>query len=114
MEKVFRLTQKDDQEFAKEKLNFFYKDDLIPAEKKTFLTDLKNSFGPYLGVKASTGDTHGLMDASSQIATFGLGFNPQPFFGTAHHLESWLNRFDSENFKHLKKSFTDFLNRKIK
>ncbi len=114
MDKVFRLTQKDDQEFAKEKLNFFYRDDLIPAEKKTFLTDLKNSFGPYLGVKASTGDTHGLMDASSQIATFGLGFNPQPFFGTAHHLESWLNRTDTENFKHLKKSFTDFLKRKIK
>lgn len=114
MDKVFRLTQKDDQKFAKEKLNFFYKDDLIPAEKKTFLTDLKNSFGPYLGVKAETGETHGLMDASSQIATFGLGFNPLPFFGCAHHIESWLNRSDTENFKHLKKSFTEFLKRKIK
>ena len=114
MDKVFRLTQKDDQVFAKEKLNFFYKDDLIPAEKKTFLTDLKNSFGPYLGVKAASGETHGLMDASSQIATFGLGFNPLPFFGTAHHIESWLNRPDTENFKHIKNSFTDFLKRKIK
>jgi 4-aminobutyrate aminotransferase-like enzyme len=112
MDKVFKLTQKQDQEFANKKLAQYYKDDLIPAEKKPFLTDLKNSFGPYLGIKTETGETHGLMDASSQIATFGLGFNPQPFFGVAHHLESWLNRADTENFKHLKKSFTNFLKRK--
>ncbi len=113
MDKVFQLTQKADQEFANKKLALYYKDHLIPAEKKPFLTDLKNSFGPYLGIEAENGKTHGLMDASSQIATFGLGFNPQPYFGCTHHIESWLNRGDTENFKHLKKSFVDFLKRKI-
>ncbi|TDJ08470.1 MAG: aminotransferase class III-fold pyridoxal phosphate-dependent enzyme [Deltaproteobacteria bacterium] len=107
-----KLTQKDDQDFAKEKLAQFYANDLIPAEKKHFLTDLKESFGPYLGVEARNGETNGLMDAASQIATLGLGFNPSIFFGVAHHLEAHLNDKSSPHFKKLRKSFEAFLKRK--
>jgi len=108
-----KLTQKDDQDFAKEKLRYFYDNDLIPAEKKNFLTELKESFGPYLGVEARNGETNGLMDAASQIATLGLGFNPTIFFGVAHHLEAILNDKHSPHFKKLRKSFEAFLKRKI-
>ena len=54
-----KLTQKDDQDFAKEKLEKFYANDLIPPEKKNFLTDLRESFGPYLGGESRSGETNG-------------------------------------------------------
>lgn len=107
-----KLTQKDDQDFAKDKLKQFYANDLIPPEKKNFLTDLRESFGPYLGVESRDGETNGLMDAASQIATLGLGFNPSVFFGVAHHLEAHLNDKNSPHFKKLRKSFETFLKRK--
>jgi acetylornithine/succinyldiaminopimelate/putrescine aminotransferase/GNAT superfamily N-acetyltransferase len=107
-----KLTQKDDQDFAKEKLEQFYANDLIPPEKKHFLTELKESFGPYLGVEARNGETNGLMDAASQIATLGLGFNPSIFFGVAHHLEAHLNDKTTPHFKKLRHSFEAFLKRK--
>ena len=108
-----KLTQKDDQDFAKEKLAEFYANDLIPPEKKNFLTDLRKSFGPYLGVESRSGETNGLMDAASQIATLGLGFNPSTFFGVAHHLEAHLNDKNTPHYKKLRKSFESFLKRKI-
>ena len=80
-----------DQEHSNQKLTEFYKDNLIPAEKKTYLTDLKAGQGPYLGIEGHDNKPKFIMDAASQIATLGLGFSPSVFFGTAHLLESWTN-----------------------
>ncbi len=77
---------KNDAELGKNILNHFYKDKMIPAEKKNYVTSLKNSFGPYLGIQSSENKTHFILDAASQIATLGHGFNPSVFFGTANFL----------------------------
>ena len=33
-----------------------------------------------MGIEGPNGETHFMLDAASQIATLGLGFNPLPFF----------------------------------
>ena len=49
-----------------------------------------------MGIEAPNGETHYLLDAASQIATLGLGFNPMAFFGVAHHEEAWEQINDSK------------------
>lgn len=90
------------------KLQSFYDRGWLPAEKKTYLTKLSHGMGPYL----PTEKDQFLLDASSQIATLGFGFNASPLFGTGHHLESWWNRKDTMHFQGIRRSFTDFLKRK--
>ena len=104
---------KNDAELGKNILNHFYKDKMIPAEKKNYVTSLKNSFGPYLGIQSSENKTHFILDAASQIATLGHGFNPSVFFGTSQFLESWTNDPSTPDFQLLRKSFLNFLNRKL-
>jgi hypothetical protein len=81
------LIQKSDEAYAKEKLDKYYADNLLPAEKKLYLTELRSSHGPYMGIEGSDGKAHYLMDAASQIATLGLGFNSSVFLGPAHQLK---------------------------
>ncbi len=94
-------------------LSKYYQEDLIPAEKKTYITNLRESIGPYLGIEAKDGSTHYLLDAASQIATLGHGFNPSVFFGSSHFLESWLNDSTTKEFKKMRISFQNFLIRKL-
>jgi acetylornithine/succinyldiaminopimelate/putrescine aminotransferase/GNAT superfamily N-acetyltransferase len=107
-----KLISDKDQKHSTEKLNQYYKDDLIPPEKKTYLTDLVHSRGPYMGIEGENGEPSYLMDAASQIATLGLGFNPSVFFGVAHLQESWTNNNKGEEYLKLKKAFHNFLQRK--
>ncbi len=107
-----KLINKDDEQYAHDKLQVYYTNKLIPAEKKTYLTHLKKSQGPYMGIETPQGETHYLMDAASQIATLGLGFNPSVFMGTAHYQEAWSNNQQGEDFQQVRKSFEAFLERK--
>lgn len=107
------LVNQQDEQHSLAKLKHFYDQGLIPPEKKGYLTDLRHSVGPYMAVESADGESHFILDAASQIATLGLGFNPGSFFGCAHFLESWLNdRWSPEALK-VRKAFDDFLNRKL-
>jgi len=111
---TIKLINENDQEHSTQKLNQYYQNDLIPPEKKTYLTDLVHSQGPFMGIEGADGNASYLMDAASQIATLGLGFNPSVFFGTAHLLESWTNNTTGEEYLRLKNAFHSFLQRKLK
>jgi len=106
------INQKD-AEHGLEILRKYYAGNMIPAEKKTYLTKLKNSIGPYMGIEASDGSTHYLLDAASQIATLGHGFNPSIFFGASQFLESWMNDPTTKEFKNTRKAFINFFERKL-
>jgi 4-aminobutyrate aminotransferase-like enzyme len=106
------IINQQDSDHSSEKLQAYYSNEMIPAEKKTYLTNLKESTGPYMAVQAPNGEAHHFMDAASQIATLGLGFSPAVFMGSAHFLESWINNPLSENFKNIDKAFHNFLKRK--
>lgn len=108
-----KLINKNDEIFAKKELEKLYDNKKAPAEKKEYLTDLKNGRGPYFAVETSDGSPHYFMDAASQIATLGLGFNPSSFFGTNHLEECWTNEQHTQNFLNLKKSLNDFFQRKL-
>jgi acetylornithine/succinyldiaminopimelate/putrescine aminotransferase len=107
------IINSQDSEFGHDILKKYYADNMIPAEKKTYLTKLRNSIGPYMGIESSDGTTHYLLDAASQIATLGHGFNPSIFFGTSEFLESWINDATTKDFKDMKASYINFFNRKL-
>lgn len=102
-----------DSEFGHDILKKYYADNMIPAEKKTYLTKLRHSIGPYMGIESIDGSTHYLLDAASQIATLGHGFNPSIFFGAAEAIESWTNDATTKEFKDTKTSYINFFNRKL-
>ncbi len=106
------LINQQDEAYAKEKLTQYYEDNLIPAEKKAYLTELDHNAGPYMGIESQSGETHYLMDAASQIATLGLGFSPSVFMGVAHHLASWTNNPHNPQFLKIKDALHSFLMRK--
>lgn len=106
------LIQRTDEAYAKEKLDIYYEGGLLPAEKKQYLTKLKDSHGPYMGIEVDGGRTHYLMDAASQIATLGLGFNSSVFMGPAHFLEAWTNENHTSSVSKVRKGFEAFLKRK--
>lgn len=94
-------------------LGNYYANKMIPAEKKTYMTKLKDSIGPYMGIESRDGSTHYLLDAASQIATLGHGFNPSVFFGTTQFLESWMNDASTQEFIDMREAFENFFNRKL-
>jgi acetylornithine/succinyldiaminopimelate/putrescine aminotransferase/GNAT superfamily N-acetyltransferase len=103
----------EDANHGSEILKHYYANKMIPAEKKTYMTKLKDSLGPYMGIESSDGSTHYLLDAASQIATLGHGFNPSVFFGTTEFLESWMNDATTKEFKDMRTAFQNFFNRKL-
>ncbi len=105
------LIEPDDAEYAKQKLQDYYAKDFIPPDKKTYLTDLRKGQGPYLGVETAGKEAHYIMDAASQIASLGLGFNASVFMGTAHFQEAWTNDTQGEHFRGLWRGFKSFLKR---
>ncbi|MBT3585586.1 MAG: aminotransferase class III-fold pyridoxal phosphate-dependent enzyme [Halobacteriovoraceae bacterium] len=109
-----KIINKDLENSTKEKLEKYYENNFIPAEKKNYLTDLSRCVGPYLACSSTTGESHWLLDAASQIATLGLGFNHSAFMGTAHYLSSWTNDKESAEFKSIRLGFESFLARSLK
>ena len=94
-------------------LNKYYSKNFIPPEKKEYITSLEKSVGPYMGIEAPNGETHFLLDAASQIATLGLGFNPEAFFGTLHHQESWGQITETQKMDEMRTSFEALLKREL-
>lgn len=107
------LINTEDAIHGSEILKHYYADKMIPAEKKTYMTKLRDSMGPYMGIESSDGSTHYLLDAASQIATLGHGFNPSVFFGTTQFLETWMNDSTTKEFKDMRLAFQNLLNRKL-
>jgi acetylornithine/succinyldiaminopimelate/putrescine aminotransferase len=99
---------KPDEE-QKKQIEKFYQNEMMPAEKKPYLTDLPNGVGPYL----PTQNNKFILDGSSQIATMGLGFNPTAFYGVSRYYETWTNDPTSADFQRLKDSYKKFLLRKV-
>lgn len=107
------LINAEDAKHGSEILSHYYANKMIPAEKKTYMTKLKDSVGPYMGIEATDGSTHYLLDAASQIATLGHGFNASVFFGATEFLESWMNDATTKEFKDMRLAFQNFLGRKL-
>ncbi|MGB0454966.1 MAG: aminotransferase class III-fold pyridoxal phosphate-dependent enzyme, partial [Bacteriovoracaceae bacterium] len=96
----------------KKRLEHFYKNDFIPAEKKPYITSHKDSRGPYLAIEGKDKNSpHHLQDAASQIATLGLGFNPKEFFGVGLHQESWTNNSQTKNVDDIRRSLLELIQR---
>lgn len=108
-----KMITKKNQAHAEFFLQEFYNKDLLAAEKKPYLTNLRESTGPYLAVENADGDVNYLLDAASQIATLGLGFNPSAFFGVSHFIESWCNDHNTKKYKQVRLTFEKFLSRKL-
>lgn len=111
MKKIDFIT-KDNSDTALVNLKKLYEQKIIPAEKKTYLIDHKNSTGPYMACIGGE-QTRFIQDAASQIATLGLGFNPVSFFGVSHFEESWTNDLYSENAKDIFRAFRGFLKERM-
>lgn len=110
---ILPIINAEDASHGTQILKDFYQDKMIPAEKKAYISKLKNSVGPYMGIESADGSTHYFLDAASQIATLGHGFNPSLFFGTSEFLETWTNDSTTTEFKNMRKVFQNFLNRKL-
>ncbi len=93
------------------RLNELYARELIPADKKPFVIDLEKSSGAYLAILDD--DDVVLLDAASQIATLGLGFNHGAMFGAAQHLSSWIDDGQSSDFRDLQAAYADLMRRKL-
>lgn len=103
-----------DEQHSQNELKSYYEAGLIPPEKKAYLSQLRDSIGPYMGMASSDERTaHYMLDAASQIATLGLGFNPGSFFGTAHFQESWTNDKWTPEVHQLRAAFERFFKRKL-
>jgi 4-aminobutyrate aminotransferase-like enzyme len=113
MNNEFPLINKDDEQHSLQILKKYYDEGLIAPEKKAYLTDLRSSVGPYMGMAGADGRPHYMLDAASQIATLGLGFNPGAFFGTAHYQESWLNDRWSPEVQKIRQALDQFFKRKL-
>lgn len=107
------IINSQDSDYGGAVLKKYYENKMIPAEKKTYLTQLRDSVGPYMGILAEDGTTHYMLDAASQIATLGHGFNSSVFFGTAEFLESWTNDTTTKEFKDMRLAFMNFFKRKL-
>ena len=108
-----RAISPEDQVYAQERFETYYKGSMIPRDKKPYAIDLRSGRGPYMGVDSHDGEPSFFLDASSQIASLGLGLNPTCFFGTAQFLEAWINNTKSRRLRDLERALRRFLERKM-
>ena len=102
------------QDHASKHLDRYYKKNLFPPDRRPYLTDLRSSHGPYLGLESGDGGKPTfLQDACSQIATLGQGFNAPQSFGASAHLETWTNDIHSSLVANVRIALVAFLKRKI-
>ncbi|MFG1486744.1 aminotransferase class III-fold pyridoxal phosphate-dependent enzyme [Halobacteriovorax sp. RZ-1] len=107
------LITKNSHEHAKEKLATMYKDNFTSAEKKEYIPHHKFSQGPYLAMETSDENSpEFLLDAASQIATLGLGFNATALFGTTMHESAWTGNYLDSTFIEIADSFKELLREK--
>ncbi len=103
------IINEKNEKYGLNTLEKLYETKIIPREKKPYIIDYKNSYGPYM---ALAGDkTRYLLDASSQIASLTLGFNPTPLFGVGHIQSCWTNDLQSDEATDIKNAFRTFLRR---
>lgn len=103
-----RLVASDHDSASRSWLQGLYDRRLIPAEKKPFLVNLRDSFGPHLAID---GTDQFIFDACSQIATIGLGFNASPLFAPCQHIESWTGDYTTENIQAIANASRNLLKR---
>ena len=103
------LTRQESHAASVRGLEPYYRDGLIPAEKKPFLVDLKNSKGPFLAIEGG----EAILDLASQIASVGLGFNAGPLFGVPQYLEAWIEAGDTSNVRAVRDAYSNLLRRKL-
>lgn len=108
-----KTINQDLEKSHQEKLGEYYKNNLIPAEKKAYLTKHRASIGPYLAIQEDEKEPAYFLDAASQIATLGLGFNPTEFMGTGHLWESWTNNNQTEQVENIRESLHKLLTREL-
>ncbi len=111
-EKQIPLINEEVKNQSQEVLSSYYDNKFMPPEKKAYLSDLRHSKGPYLGVSAKGSRPQYILDAASQIATIGLGFNPAAFFGVATHQEVWTNDTQSQLAQNAQAALQSFMKRK--
>lgn len=114
MKQLELINQKDGQ-YAQKVLNEYYQNDMIPAEKKTYLAKYSESVGPFLAVETDDQNNkpHYLLDLASQIATLGLGFNSAVKMGTTQFLSAWTGDTRDQEFQKLQKAHHQFIARKV-
>ncbi len=109
------LIRSSDSEWTKNTMKEILDHGLLPLEKKPYFSKHKFSQGPYMALKSfpdAEEQCHYMLDAASQIATLGFGFNPPTFFGVSHFEEAWTNDISGKNVEELKHKFEAFLRRK--
>ena len=111
MTRELEIISKENEAYGLQMLEDLYEQKIIPREKKPYIINYKKSVGPYMALDNKDGHRY-LLDASSQIASLSLGFNPTALFGVAHHMEAWTNDLYSENSRDIIKAFEGFLKRK--
>ncbi|WP_419171941.1 aminotransferase class III-fold pyridoxal phosphate-dependent enzyme [Halobacteriovorax sp.] len=108
-----KLISSKSHEHAKKKLSSMYQDNFTPAEKKEYIPAHNFSQGPYFAMETDKeGHPEYLLDAASQIATLGLGFNATPLFGTLMHQSAWTGNYQDSTFLEIAHSFEKLLQRK--
>ncbi len=105
------IINQDNNNHGLEVLENLYKNKIIPREKKPYIIDYKKSMGPYMALAGS--ETRYLLDASSQIASLTLGFNPTALFGCAHIYSNWTNDLYSETANDIKRAFKYIISKQI-
>ncbi len=110
---TIELIGSNSHEHAKNKLAQMYQDNFTPAEKKEYIPQHRNSQGAYLAMEtADKNKSEYLLDAASQIATLGLGFNATALFGTTMHQSAWTGNYQDSTFVEIAESFTNLLREK--
>ena len=94
-----KLISESSNQHAKKKLSMMYEGSFTPAEKKEYIPAHKSSQGPYMAIETGQeGAPEYLLDAASQIATLGLGFNATALFGTTMHQSAWTGNYQDPTF----------------
>lgn len=100
-------------EYAKSELAKLYHASFTPAEKKEYIPAHRYSQGPYLAMEThDESEPEFLLDAASQIATLGLGFNATAIFGTTMHQSAWTGNYQDSTFIEIVNSFESLLRKK--
>lgn len=108
-----KLISNESHEHAKKKLSLMYQDNFTPAEKKEYIPAHRFSQGPYFAMETKDANKpEYLLDAASQIATLGLGFNATALFGTLMHESAWSGNYQDSTFIEIANSFEKLLQRK--
>jgi acetylornithine/succinyldiaminopimelate/putrescine aminotransferase len=106
------LISKKDSEYSRKKLQKIYNNIAVPNEKKEFLINVNECYGPYLATNINKDQTKYIFDMASQIASLGNGFSHSSFWGVTQNIESWTNEKSSKTVM-IEKDFLRHLNKQL-